>query len=1137
MSFSPFEVTLEGRHLVEASAGSGKTYNIVRIYLRLVLQLDAKLEKILVVTFTEAAAAELNERIRDLLVLAVSVLEGTQSDSELTEFFATRSNPDKDRHILNLAIRSFDRARISTIHGFCHKILTEFAFLAGQSFTQKLVPSQKEWLHELVDDFKVRFCFEIDTRTVQLLESFSPSDLHKIVEIGCADSQAPLAHEYVKPASLALLQQELISTWRDRSEDLLALLVQKKTHSGRLRAIREHFGRMSDHEYVDHEVDKTFVSLLKEDDKHHLHHPFVLSVRRWVEASTQWRLFFTTSLVNFAREAFVQRKRRADVMSFDDVLTQLDESLNGPNGVRLTRSVQESTPFALVDEFQDTDPVQARIFERLFADRGCLFTIGDPKQSIYGFRRADIREYLRFKKLSGMVTHRLDSNWRSSNALILAVNRLFSTIDSAFAHPEIQFRPALPGGQARPLLGGQAAIAPCRISVLEGSRNSDLELDAVQLLVQEINDLLVQQKKDNLPWKARDVAVLVHTHAQASQVVLALTQRGIPCSYQGAKNVFEAEEAEDLAVILAAIAEPRQLALVKRALVTPIMGFDARELLLLEEDLSQWSEVVLHFRSLRETWAERGFIRMFRRFVSRWDLESRLLGMEQGERRLTNFLQLGERLGQVAHRHHLGPAALLRWLDRRHLLNESEDEIRLETDEDAVHVMTVFASKGLEFSAVFCPFSWMAPRKLSDKIALQFAEDGSRSLLFADSEGWDTVRAGLEHQQRAESMRLLYVALTRARDFLHVFVGCGTRAESMSPLNALIVREQQWTDAKQGDKKRPLQWQSAIDFWTRETTIDIRWAELNPAPVDHQSSNPPKTLTARAKKKKLPESIRQTSFSMITSGGSHLDTPGWVDDEPHEMGMVIPDDASPNFADFPRGAQAGNCLHRMLEGIDFQDEPSKWQPVILDSLTRFGYSSDRAESVSQALQSVVQTPLDTSGLSLAQIPMAKRLVEWEFTMPLTRQNKKLSPSELARVFGIEGGQTPVSYHLELAKLEFRVVEGFLKGFVDLVFEHADQWFVIDYKSNDLGPNLSDFHPQAMTKEMVRHHYILQYHLYSVALHKYLQVTKNDYDYDKHFGGVYYLFLRGMAKHEGVGVYCDRPPRNRIESLLQLMRAS
>lgn len=1138
MNFSPLVVPLQGRHLIEASAGTGKTYNIVRLYVRLVLELEGKLERILVVTFTEAATAELVTRVRQALVDALSVLEGVHEDREWLDFFANRDHPDVDRKILKSAVPGFDRARISTIHHFCSASLREFAVYSGRSFDQELVTSQHEWIVELADDFKVRFCYSLDPLTVRSVNTFSRADMVRAIDLAASDPSLELGFDHRgKCEPLGALARSLFDLWTRDGATVIELLTKAKVHHSRRRAFQRHFDRMVNQRDIDNAIMNNMDLLIQESRSSQLDLPFATAVEHWLQSRSTWRRAFVAELVAEARSLLQARKERARVYSHDDVLTQFESALNGDQGEALCQLIRASTPVALVDEFQDTDPIQARVFNRLYGSTGTLFLIGDPKQSIYGFRRADVFEYLRAKRVAGTTVHRLSHNWRSSVQLIEAVNAFFSAVDHPFVEPDIIFHPALPGSQQRPpiTLNGQS-VKPCQLTLVPRASKAVLEKKVCTRLAHDVARFLsAQPTVGDTRLKAREVVILVNTHAQAAAVTEAMAELGIHSSYQGARNVFSSEEAEELAVLLEAVLHPNDAQLIRRALLTSALGYNANDLELLDQDLPAWTDWLMRFRMLRETWVQRGFPRMFRLLMSTCEVEPRLLALSGGERRTTNFLHLGERLGEVAHRQHLGPAALMRWFARREESKDLEDEIRLETDAHAVQVMTIFASKGLEFPAVFCPFAWAPSPRHKSVLQAVHEPSGVRKLHLSEGQDWQRVKSRALEESRAEEMRLLYVAMTRAQDYLHLYVGAEGLKGGLSAANALFLRQSDWVYLEQPQIDFSA-WGSALEFWNSSSQhVEAgSFRDCDDGFVDNEGLQP-MTLRVSQRNRVLPIPLRQTSFTMMTAHSSSLDVRGWVDDEP-EIGPYDGSEVAVHLHELPRGARSGNFLHRVLELIDFERPVVEFESTIQDSLIRFGYPQEWVSFVAPALQSVLTTPLEGE-MCLRSVAAGQRLSEWEFTMPLGLDRPNWNSNSLAQVFGIAGGSLPASYSREIERLQLKNLSGYLKGFVDLVFCHGGRWFVVDYKSNDLGANLSDYADQSLANEMQKHHYFLQYHLYCAALHRFLTATLTNYDYERHFGGVFYLFLRGMMGNSQRGVYRDRPPRRRLEGLLELMGES
>ncbi len=729
-----------------------------------------------------------------------------------------------------------------------------------------------------------------------------------------------------------------------------------------------------------------------------------------------------------------------------------------------------------------------------------------------------------------------------------------------------------------------------------------------------------------------DIAILVRTHRQGRQMQEALRERGIASIQLGAGNVFESREAMELERLLQAVAEPGIESHLKAALVTEMLGKNGNELFAMSQDEATWEGCLMRFQGYHARWRNAGFMPMFRELAEHEGAMARLLGFPDGERRLTNLLHLAELVEAQASRSRWGMERLARWLGEQRLSPPAGDEaalLRLESDEHLVKIVTVHASKGLEYPIVFCPFLWDG----------RDGPDGGQGVLYhAPAENYgavldlgtprqDEARGLARREGFAEDLRLLYVALTRAKHRCYFVWGCISQVEKSAPSWLLhpppepdlmgLGRHTGMDCRYPGDKDVtppivPNAWVPAIPAGTTKQnptttayTPDVElerlyahvkglgevamWADIERLAAESEGAivverlaetidgefyrpaqTASETLSAREFRSVMPAAWRVTSFTGLTSGISS-DQPDY---DARARGFELPEipKSTRDIFTFPRGARAGRALHAIFEELDF----ARYDQRSLDSLTAqslaaHGIGVEWTEVVGGHIARVLETPLDLQGkIRLRDIPNQRRLNELEFHFPIAR----IDPQSLQRVMGgfisLPNAITPdcpvgeircttpfvaslsnherpfdklrangSGTHEESGitmnnNLNFSPVHGFMKGFIDLVFECDGKFYVADYKNNWLGPAAEDYQAGKLTAAMTEEGYTLQYLLYSVAVHRYLRSRLPDYRYETHFGGVFYLFLRGMDPALGpqCGVFWDRPEAALIEALDQ-----
>ena len=1108
---------------------------------------------------------------------------------------------------------------------------------------------------------------------------------------------------------------------------------------------------------------------------------------RLEEASRELRLAYDQWLRWTHREALTEvrtsvRRRVRDErrLAYDDLLVELEEALESAGGARLASRVRHEFPCALIDEFQDTDPIQTRIFGRIYGDdparprgeegaarttppdraatgpgeasawsgagpagaprpgsddaggpeepdgfpppdsgragrsiragrrsAGPFIVVGDPKQSIYRFRGADVFAYLAARRTARERLH-LVRNWRSVPALVEAVNAVFAGA-VPFAIPEIEYRPVAPagdGGNPLRVASGNGG-APLELWLLPRSHGGGLlaKKDANPIVAgstaNEIVRLLEHGARgeatiEGEPLIGADIAVLVRTREQGRLIADTLREREVRSVEIDDGSVLDTREAEQIERLLWALAEPGREGGMRGALAGDLFGLDARALLAVADDEDGWGEWMERFADWRAHWGSRGIGSMLLRLLEREGGAKHLLAHRDGARRLTNFRHLAELLQAAETRERLAPAELAAWLNHRRAEPDRRDEdlqLRLESDEQLVRILTVHGAKGLEFPVVFCPFAWDArgPRRRAGAVDAMYhlgAADGYREVLdLAPDEGTGDIE-WLE--EFSESVRLLYVALTRAKYRCVVAWGQVNGAEH-APLAWLLHRSgdgsgempEPHPGSKDGarargpgaapamlrlgpaspvahsrTRARPTRcpgiedetpshpgashetWpnrgddgasrspaapgggsgaaapdagassQSAFDVenrdaaiaaleevaerfvalgapaWTAEIealarrcpeAISVTLLDADPPPVlaVAPSEDPPPALAAREPARPLPRTRSLTSFTALSAEAlSPEGAPGRppagrdeaaVDRPDHDQDEV-PADASGDEADasgpgagrertaftFPRGPVAGSCLHRIFERLDTAPETGAGKrdldEICRDALEDFGIDADWqpvARAMVERTRAVglhepsgdgpgggggrgrdVGSPGDTdpdpkAGTHFRLGDPVRRLVELEFHFPVEGLDRRRLaarlvehgyPDPFARPGGAGAGEPPPPIH------------GFMRGYVDLVVEHAGRWYVLDYKSNWLGPEPDDYAPEALAAAMRARGYTLQSLIYLVALHRYLAVRLPGYEYERHVGGTFYLFVRGTDPAAGMrrGVYFDRP---------------
>ena len=1288
-TFGPDTPVIPGITLLEASAGTGKTYQITNLVLRLVVDNGVPLPRILVVTFTKAATAELKDRVRQRLVeaqRAVELRRPDDTDPLLARFVAESiTDAERSRQIrmrLRQARETFDQALISTIHGFCQRMLQLHAFETGTAFGRALETDATAALETIVDDWLVHRLHSADREMARLLRDgckVARAPLLDLAKLAVADPDMPRlpATAPTTPATWLAHARALADGIHDPQHPaarLTALVLgRRKAFNGHTYQVRHAEPRLDalkawladpTHPPDPSSAEARWFTATQLSDKATSEegrtlaaHPFFAAYEAVIDEGAHLATGERIAFVDHARQAIAQHHKAHDSQSFHDLLRDLDRVLrHRTRGQPLCDAIRGRYDAALIDEFQDTDALQWRIFGRVFggvSDRTrshYLYLIGDPKQAIYGFRGANVHVYLAARqKAPSRRRFTMRRNYRSDGRLIAAMNHVFDRTgifgDTGIDYIRVDAHHTADrldmGPQASPALRAPLQLRWVDERAKGGSPfelfgNTPLPELLASACAADLVDLLSSSATiDHRPVRPGDCAVLVRSHRDATTVHSALVTRGVPAVISSQGQVFTTPEALSLQRWLNALARAGDDAAARVLAADPLLAWSAAELPAASTDPTNdatadwWERWLATLAWWRVRFLRDGFMATFRALLDHippWSrpplaVGPRVLGTEHGDRRMTDLLHLAELL----HSQHVasggGLVGLHTWLERQRHDGHADSEaaeVRLETDAEAVQVVTVHKSKGLQYGVVYAPFLWKDEGGRNKPPVVATAPDDPthrRLVLAQEGDLAEEATARADADAREEGTRLLYVALTRARHRCVVYCPGmkGSKDRRVhGPLGAVLHgsppdQPHGTTDRiahvverfeNDGLEAPTVQWNELVAIAESSVMDGVPTVAVRPLDPPHTRTWQPPVrprvhLAASRLERMVDDGWRRHSYSALTRANlaaraeEAIDPArglGFDDDGQHggrHASHHMPAPPAPPHIDrlpdvplapFPAGADAGTCLHAIFENLDFRvahpdtPDPEALEAVARQELGHHGFSDpEHVALVTEHFPAVLTTPLGPllPDVRLCDIAMADRLDELRFDFPIAggeahgradTHYERVSPEALRDALATRGpcDTVPMAWIDQVAGLGFPPIAGMMTGSIDLVFRQRTEtdpigkWFVVDYKSNRLDPHhtgrtpLAHFHFAGMRYEMAHHHYFLQYHLYGLALHRFLRARLGDaYDYDTHFGGVAYLFVRGMTGAEATdptrpggrpGVFTDRPPHHVIAAL-------
>jgi exodeoxyribonuclease V beta subunit len=1118
-NFNASSVLLDGSNLVEASAGTGKTYSIAILVLRLLIEKKLSVKEILMVTFTNAAVAELEHRIRSFIRKAYKASLGENINDDTIALLVHNSIEEKGisevQEILKEAVLFLDETNVLTIHGFCQQTLTEFAFEADQVFGMEILQDISGVLEEKVNQFWRQYVTTIPSELLSFLleQKLSRDGITQIIKDHLSGKKYfdyKADEDYMIREEDHLVSIKELNEANEKISELSECLVKHIVESKEIlkeECEKNAYTKKNLLHLIDtpkeflkfiiakkdlQNVKKVFGTIIEKCDE-------CETIENEIEAIIQRVITDLNCLALHTIIPGIESMMKANnQVSFDELIINLYKALITKDNPSLVEALRKKYKAVFIDEFQDTDRLQYEIFKKAFGENTILFYIGDPKQSIYAFRKADIFTYF---KAYDDVHHRyeMNENYRSSKSLIDAMNYFFvptANFDTFYFNNEqnqIKYIPVeSPGKNTKgDFIKDKKSVVP--ISISDHKKNDDI-CEAVAAQVRDLLESDYAISKDGIERKLTpsDMGILVKTNKQGKEIKHALSKYAIPAVIISDDKLFESEEARYVLYLLVAMGEPNQNN-INKALLSPFTGFTVADLLKIDNE-----SALNCFNNYNIRWEQEGIYPAIMDFINEFNVKNILLNnhTENGQRRITNLFQLTELLHKTQSDKKFSVLELINWFSRGiqgMKLDGDEYVQRMESDEEAVKIVTIHKSKGLEYNIVLAPFlDFKIDRKKHAFINYRDPETGEYITIEKTKINEKQLEIA-DQQAEQEFRRLLYVSITRAVYQCIIFKNTHYKTSTITTFTSEL--------------------NSGIpDLIEIKTIPEI--------PEGYKYKQQPKSKTTLKKEpvnfNLLQKNWKKLSYTMLAKKNEH----SLKDRTASSLGKYD----RFIFHELKGGIKTGLMLHDIFERIHFTDN-KKWKAV-LEEVSKKYIPKQKEEWFSfleEMLNQVLNAPItiDDEKFKLNEVEFEKRIHEFEFDFPVP-----VFDPQLLNKLSDENIQVQVNFGEDL--------EGIMNGKIDLFFECKEKYFVLDWKSNFLGASLDVYSKEKLNDAMSENNYHLQYLIYTLAAKKYLESRLPGFDYERDFGGVIYVFLRGVRTNADSGIFVSKPSIKIIEKLEEIL---
>ncbi|CAL4325263.1 exodeoxyribonuclease V subunit beta [Buchnera aphidicola] len=1148
------KIPFSGINLIEASAGTGKTTTIALLYLRLLLGLTEEkkigkllVQEILVVTFTNAAKEELYIRIKENIEkLYISCINKKSEDPIFGYFLKKIKNLEKAISILKKAKTNINNAAIYTIHGFCQDIFKYSSF----NLNKKIIENESFLYLQATQDFWRYLFYNLPKNIIEIIyEEYNNPDvlLKEIKAILTTNSSIQFKKKFHKNQNLITFHENIINKinifkkkWLCYYIKILKIISQSKVnkriyHESNIFKWQKKITQWAQSKTKNYKIPIFLKYFSKENIEKKTNyniqeHHFFEDIEKILKKNFSLKSIILFYAIKNIPKFIKKEKEKKELLGFDDLLEILLKKIKKEKFLR--KLIIKKYPIALIDEFQDTNITQYQIFNTLYNnEKTALFLVGDPKQSIYSFRGADIFTYLCAKsKIKNY--YYLDINWRSSIHMCKAINYLFSRNKNSFYFENIPFQPVLPSHKNINMQFKIKGEAQKAIHIFFKKKE--------KVFIEEYQDwigkqcaneisywlhcskngraIIINKDQEEKKVTEEDIVVLVKNKKEAKIIIDSLKKVNISSTYSSPhKNIFQTFDAYELLTILKSIANPTDIKLLKKSILIHILNK-----IIIRKIREQKKEKISYLLieklyKYNNIWKKIGIFHTIKTMILEYQKYANDVELYTNQQKNVNFLHIAELLEkqcEECYTHH----ALIRWFEKKILEKNiplDNENVRNIQKNKSIKIISIHKSKGLQYPIVWIPFSIDFKES---KLYLYHDRKTSKKI-FDNNKNPMTLKKS-DEERLAEDLRFLYVSLTRA--MYHCSIGIASlikyKRQKREGNDNDIHKSALGYIIKGGKVINYKELLYELNLLNKKIYFELKYEEIKLK--RHFSQNDIYLLSKPIfLLKKIESSFQITSFTQLKKEKKHLDNCQY---KYIKSIFYKKKDEKPTIHNFPRGNETGILIHKILKQINFH------VPLNINyfsfMLKKNGFSEIWTPILISWINNILNLKLNHLKITLGTLKQTKYAKELEFYLSIKNKFNKKFFNEIVHSFKINSNSID-------SKIYLHPVSGVIKGFIDLVFVWKKRYYIVDYKSNYLGENDDYYSFKNIEKEMIENQYNLQYQLYTLALHQYLKKKIKTYHYTTHFGGIFYIFLRGINTKNSI-FYCV-PDYSLIKKLMYL----